>query len=392
MEAGSAKQHRSRRGVVYGLIAFASLLAFVAAFAVWANRQLLETDTWVETSTELLEDTEIREALANFMVDELYANVDVQAELQQGLPPQLAPLAGPAAAGLRQLTDTAANEALQRPRVQALWEELNREAHGKLIEVVEEDSGEPVTLDLGQIVTDLGEQNGIDVANKVPPDAGQIEVLPADKLSAAQDVIKLLKGVAIVLTLLALILFALALYLARGWRREALRAIGFGVLLVGIAVLFVRGLAGNAVVGSLASSESVEPAVEDTWEIGTSLLAAGGGALLFYGIVILIGSWLAGPGHLARGARRAITPVLERRPIAYAALALVLLLLFWWSPTPGFERLPTSILIIALMVIGMEALRAQAIKDFPDETWEGATERWGAGARSRLGRGRSGGG
>ena len=382
MEAGSAKQDRSRRGPVYTLIVVASLLTFLAAFAIWANRQLLETDTWVETSTELLEDTEIREALANFMVDELYANVDIQAELESGLPPQLAPLAGPAAAGLRQLTDTAANEALQRPRVQGLWEELNRNAHEKLIEVVEEDSAEPVTLDLGQIVTQLGEQNGIDVAGKVPPDAGQIEVLPADKLSAAQDVVKLLTGVAIVLTLLALFLFGLALYLARGWRREALRGVGFGFLLAGIAAMVARGLAGNMVVESLASSKSVEPAVENTWEIGTSLLAAGGGALLFYGIVILVGSWLAGPGAVARDVRRAITPVLERRPIAYAALGLILALLFWWSPTPGLERLPTSLLIIALLVVGLEAFRAQAVRDFPDETWEGATERWVARLRT----------
>jgi len=387
MEAASApKSERQRRKAVYLLIFVGSLVAFLAVFAIWAKRQVLETDTWVDTSTELLEDEEIRTALANFMVDELYTNVDVQAELQSGLPPQLQSLAGPAAAGLRQLTDTAANEALQRPRVQALWEELNRDAHKKLIEVIEEDSGEPVTLDLGEIVTQLGEQNGLEVGDRLPPDAGQIEVLPADKLSAAQDVVKLLKGIAIVLTLLALVLFGLALYLARGWRREALRAIGFGFLLVGILILVIRGLAGDMVVESLASSASVEPAVQNTWEIGTSLLAAGGGAMVFYGIVILIGSWLAGPRGFARDARRTITPVLERRPIAYAALALILLLLFWWSPTPGFERLPTAVLIIALFVVGLEALRHQAIRDFPDETWEGASERWSKGARSRIGR------
>jgi len=35
-----------------------------------------------------------REAVAGFMVDELFATVDVQAELAQGLPPRLQPLAG----------------------------------------------------------------------------------------------------------------------------------------------------------------------------------------------------------------------------------------------------------------------------------------------------------
>jgi len=380
---------RARRKLVLALVALAGVVAFLAVFAVWAERQLLEEDTWVDTSSELLEDREIRDALATFMVDALYSNVDVKAELQQGLPPNLQPLAGPAAAGLRQLTDTAAKEALQRPRVQDAWEGLNRTAHEKLIALVEDDSGEPATLDLGDLVRDLGEENGISAADRIPPDAAQIEILPADKLEFAQTAVKVLKGLAIVLTALALVLFGVAIYLARGWRREALRAVGFVFIVVGVAVLAARGLAGGAVTDSLASTASVEPAVEDTWSIGTSLLAAGGGGLVFYGIVILFGAWLAGPGGVARDARRAITPILERRSIAYAFLGLILVLLFWWSPTPGFERLPTSLILIALTVVALEVLRRQAIRDFPGESWEGASARWGASVRSRLGRGPS---
>jgi hypothetical protein len=386
-DAGSVT--RGHRKLVVAMIAIGALIGLLAVFAVWAQRQLLEEDTWVDTSTELLEDDEIRDTLATFMVDALYENVDVQAVLEQRLPPDLQQLAGPASAGLRQLTDTASKEALQRPRVQDTWENLNRSAHKRLIALVEDDSGEPVTLDLGEIVTQVGEENGLDVADRIPPDAAEIEVLPANKLSTAQDAVKLLKGLAIVLTLLALLLWALAVYLARGWRREALRAVGFAVLVVGVATLVIRGLAGNAVTDSLASTASVEPAVANTWEIGTSLLADSGTALLFYGLIILIGTWLAAPGRAARDARRAITPVLERRSVAYAVLGLILLLLFWWSPTPGLERLPTALILIALSIAGLEGLRHVAVRDFPEETWEGASSRWGAAIRSRLARKRS---
>jgi hypothetical protein len=377
---------RQRRGVVWALLALASLLAFLAVFAVWAERQLLEEDTWVETSEELLEDEEIRTVVADFMVDELFTAVDVEAQLQAALPPRAQPAAGVLAGGAREVADNLANEALQRPRVQELWAEANRTAHRKLIEVVEHEGDEDVTLDLGTIVGQLGDQLGVDASSKIPPDAAQIEVLRADQLTAAQDIIKLLKGLAIVLTLLAFALWALAIYLARGWRREVLRSVGVTFMVIGVAVLFLRGLAGNLLTESLASTASIEPAVSSTWEISTSLLAAQGGALIFYGIAIVLGAWLAGPGRLGRGARRAIAPVLERRLIAYSALALLLLLLFWWAPTPGLQRLPTSLLLIVLMVIGLEFLRRQAIKDFPDETWEGVTERWGAAARSRFGR------
>jgi hypothetical protein len=383
-EAGSRK--KQRRGAVYALLVLASLLAFLSVFAIWVNRQALENDTWTDTSTELLEDEDIRVAVAGFMVDSLFANVDVEAELAQALPPRLQPLAGPAAGALRTLADRLANEALQRPRVQILWEEANRTANQQLIDVIEHGEDADVNLDLGAIVTDLGDQLGVDVASRLPPDAGQIEVISEDDLSSVQKAGKALRGAAIVLLLVALILFGLAIYLARGWRRQALRSVGLCFIAVGVAVLVVRGLAGNAVVNSLSSTEAVQPAVSSTWEIGTSLLSDQGGAAIFYGLVIVIGAWLAGPKGIARDVRRAITPVLERRGIAYAALALLLLLLFLWSPTPGFERLPTALLLIALFVVGLEFLRHQAIRDFPEQTWEGASERWGEAARRRLGR------
>jgi hypothetical protein len=381
-----APRARPRRGLVLGLIVLASIVGFLAVFSIWAKRQALETDNWVETSSELLEDEEIRTQLATFMVEEVYSNVDVQGELQAKLPPNLQALAAPLSGGLRQLLNDLANEALQRPRVQQAWENINRTAHEKFITFVEDGSGEPVTLDLGTIVEQVGAEAGLNVAGKLPPDAGQIEVIPADKLSGAQEIVNLVQKLAVALTLVALLLFALAVYLARGWRRVALRSVGFAFIVIGVAVLVGRGLAGNYVVDALSSTATVEPAVQDTWDIGTSLLSDGGGAMLFYGIVIVLGAWLAAPGGIATSVRRTLAPLLEQRSVGYGALLLVLLLLFWWAPTEGFHRLPISILIIALFVLGFEVLRAQAIREFPDETWEKSSERWRDAGQSLLGR------
>ncbi len=379
-------KNRPRRGIVVALTVLASVLAFVAVFSIWANRQLLETDNWVDTSSKLLEDEAIRSELANFITDELYANVDVQGELEAALPPDLKGLAGPAAGGIRQLVDELANEALQRPAVQTAWEGINRTTHEELLALVENGSGDGVTLDLGSIVTQIGDQAGLDVADKLPPDVGQLEVLPPEKLTQARDVVNLLKNLALWTTTVALLLFALAVYLARGWRREALRAVGFSFIVVGIAVSVVRGLAGNAVVASLASTASVEPAVRDTYEIGTSLLADGAGAMLFYGIVIVLGAWLAGPTGVAQRARRGLAPFMERSEIAYGTLLAILLLLFWWSPTEGFRRLGFAILIIVLLALGWEVLRRQTRREYPDETWDKGTERWRGAAQSLLDR------
>jgi hypothetical protein len=370
------------------LVGVASLIAFLAVFAIWANRQLLETDTWTNTSSKLLEDEEIRTQVSYFLVDTLYADVDVQAELQQALPPRLQPLAGPAAAGLRELTLRLANQALQRPRVQHLWEEANKVMHAKLVDVVEHGDSGDVSLDVGSIVTQLGDQLGVDVSGKVPAGTAQIQVISNNDLSAVQKAVKLLRSLAIVLTLLMLVLYGLAIYLAEGWRRELLRDIGVAFIAVGIAVLAVRSLVGSAVVDSLSSTEAVRPAISNTWSIATSLLSAQGGAVIFDGIFILLGAWLSGPGAIAVRIRRALAPILERRATAYLALGVVLVVLFWWAPTPGFQRLPTSILLIVLAVVGLEFLRRKAMKDFPNETWEAASERWSSSLSSRFGGGR----
>ena len=377
---------RKRRGVVFTLLAVASLVGFLAVFALWANRQLLETDTWTDTSSKLLEDEEIRTQVSFFMVDTLYANVDVQSELQQGLPPRLQRLAGPLSGAIRQLAQRLADEALQRPRVQELWETANRNAQETLLDVVKHGGDEPVTLDVGTIVDQLGQQLGVETAGKLPPGVADIEIASNDNLVKVNKALKLLRTLAWVLTVLALALFALAIYLADGWRREALRTVGFALIGIGIVVLVARSIAGNVVVNAVASTEAVKPAANNAWSIGTSLLNDQGGAVIFYGIFIVIGAWLSGPMGFARSARRAITPILERRSIAYSMLAFILLLLFWWSPTPGFHRLPTALLLIALSIVGLEFLRRQAIEDFPEETWETASERWSSSLRSRFGR------
>lgn len=46
------------------LVVLGTVLALVSALAFWVNRLALDTDTWVSTSDELLQDDEIRAVLA----------------------------------------------------------------------------------------------------------------------------------------------------------------------------------------------------------------------------------------------------------------------------------------------------------------------------------------
>src|SRR3954451_6597195 len=112
---------RGRRWTIVAVLAVAILTGFGAVVATWVKRQALDTNNWTNTSSQLLENQKIRTALGAYLVDQVYTNVDVQARLRQLLPPQVAGLAGPAAAELRQVATRAAPELLARPAVQQLW-------------------------------------------------------------------------------------------------------------------------------------------------------------------------------------------------------------------------------------------------------------------------------
>ena len=119
------------------VLVLAGLLLLLSAFAVWVNRVALNTDVFVDTSSELIEDDEIRSAVSTKAVDELFAGVDVQAELEMRFPADYKALSGPAAAGLQQASYTIVNRALERPAFQRLWAVSLRESHRTLVAVLE---------------------------------------------------------------------------------------------------------------------------------------------------------------------------------------------------------------------------------------------------------------
>src|SRR3954452_18234085 len=118
--------HHTHRIVVPALLTVATILAVLAVLAVWANRQALNADNWANTSAAVLADPTVKHQVADYLVDEVYANVDVAGQLRAALPPRLQPLAGPAAGGLRQLATRTTLTLLGRPRVEKAWKEANR--------------------------------------------------------------------------------------------------------------------------------------------------------------------------------------------------------------------------------------------------------------------------
>ena len=85
----------------------------------------------------MLQNEKIRSAVADYLVDQLYENVDVKKEFEKIFPGDTKEFAGPAAGGVRQFAGGGAEKVLETSTAQELWEEANRTAHEQLIAVLE---------------------------------------------------------------------------------------------------------------------------------------------------------------------------------------------------------------------------------------------------------------
>jgi len=364
------------RWLVRTLVGLATLLGIVAIFAVWANRQLLDTSYWASTNTKLIESPPIREEVASYLTEQLYANVDIAGELKNELPSELKPLAAPAAGALKDVVEKGINLLLERPRVQQLWSKANQVTHAEFVRLVENKGavvklpgGGAVVLDLRPMLTEVAEKVGAptSLVNKIPPKVAQLRIVTSKQLNTMQNAVNLLRSLALVLPLLVVAMFALAVYLARGRRRQTLISVGFAFIGAGLVVVVVRGIVGNKVVDSLATTEAVKPAAEAAWSIGTSVLADIAWSTVLIGIPVILAGLLAGPTRTATSLRRLMAPYLRDRPdITFGALALVLLLLFAWGPIVATKTLTGIAIIIVLAVFGTEMLRRETAREFPD--------------------------
>lgn len=358
------------------LVVLGALLAVLALLAGYVRYQALDTDTVEQTAGELIADPEIRDQIAATMVDQLYANVDVEAALEQRLPPDQKALAGPIAAAVRAGADRLAQGLLDRPRAQELWVRTIGATHRNLISVLKDErtslrtSEGNVVLDLQPLLIQLGERvaivGDIDQRLRSNPDAGRITIIKSNQLETAQDLTQLMNFLGLWLWVVPIALWAIALWLAGGRRRDILRMIGFSAILAGLLVLVVRRIVGSIVVDELATTESIEVAAGDAWDIVTGLLRDGGLTLMGIGVLLLVAVWIAGPSRYATGTRKWLAPHIARPELAFGGAAALLALLVWWGPTAQTQRWQLILVTAVVLALGVEVLRRQTAKEFPD--------------------------
>jgi len=377
---------RRRKTVVWLLIVLSTLVLLVAALTVWVKREVLDTDNFTTSTTELMRNPQVQSALAAFLVDQIYQNVDVKADLEKQLPNNLKGLAGPAAAALNDYGTRAATRLLATDAVINLVQAATRLAHAEFLRIVDNKpgAGQKVYLQLRPVVLKLASRLGLEnqVAARLPADAGRFVVLDDSNgtISTIRQSVKLVRALSLFLLLVVVGLYASAIWLARGWRREAILRCGAGVLIVGLLLFVIRRVLQGMLLDALVGQRPARPAVSAAYLILTQLLVAIAWTALAVGAITVVLAFLAGPSRLARGFRTFAAPGLVRHPwIAWTVDALAILLILLAAPIDDWNKLVSRLVTFAVIIGLTEAIRRRAREEHPDGgwRWEGLEKRWG---------------
>jgi len=361
---------RGRRIGVAALLVAGTILWTVGSLAVWVKRQAIDTDNWVDTSSEMLESEPIRTALGVYIVNELFTSADVEDRLEEVLPPNLDRLAGPASAALKQVAIREAPDILGSAVALDAWRKANEVAHGEFIEIVEGKlEGSPVSINLGELVNQVAESAGLPegVAERLPPQVANLTIAKPEELETIQNVFDIFKTLVWVFVLLAVAAFAGALALSQDRRRTTI-TVGGCLILSAFLIFAIRRLGERWVLDTLAESPNAAPAADDAWRISTSLLGEVAQGSLLFGLFVVLGAWLAGAGRRATSVRRFSAHALRENPgYVFAGLGVAILLLVTWGPVPWTQRIGTMLIFTALAFGWLEWMRRRVLAEFPDE-------------------------
>jgi len=286
----------SNHPVAIVVVLVCAVLAGVVAIAsIWANKQLLSTGSWVSVSGRMLESKDVRRRVAEFLGEEMTAGAEARLDAagQEGA----AALVG---ARLRARQTELAERVMKTRQFRMLWLGANRAGHEALLRVLNEEAGagEGVVIDLTPALRQLAgtlEEEGLaeelgvsDLSGFVEPGAARIKVLEAREVSAAQDVVRVVRHLTAPAVIVALVLYAVALFLGRRRLSRTFLGVGLAFAATGALALLLRSFAGDRIIDKLVSGDADRQAAEAAWRIATSKIADLAGVAIGLGAVVVL--------------------------------------------------------------------------------------------------------
>lgn len=239
---------KQRNVIAIILVVLGCVVGTVSVAIVWLNQVVLDTDKYVATVAPLSENAAIKDAVANRLTDELFTRTHAEQLASEALPDKVDFLAAPIVGATEGYVNEQIRKLLDSAEFSKIWKDSNRKAHRFLTHLLTGEEGTVYTQD-GKVNLDLGgvieivkarlAEKGITLFENVTIDADsvQLTIFEYQNITKAQSGISILNGLATWLPLIALVLWAAAIW-ASNSRTAALLWIGLG-LATGMTILLV---------------------------------------------------------------------------------------------------------------------------------------------------------
>jgi hypothetical protein len=381
--AKPAKPALWRRIVVPLCVVLGCVLVSLSVVATWIKLTALDTDTYVDTVSPLVEDPAVSTAISTGVVQRVFDRVDVDSVVQQVLPGRAQALSEPLVNVLQRYAQQVVDGFVTSEQFRTIWTEANRTAHtqavrllkGEVVSSETKEKAQDVVLNLQGVVTKLNsafEKLGLDL--RIPAasetQTGQFVIATKSQLDTARQYVDLLNTVAYVLPIIALVLFAVAILLSPR-RARVIMWIGLGTIITLAVLAIVLRIVRRHFIGSI-KDPTRQAAADSIWAgvfhglrvqvvvaIVLALLVALAGWFLGgsrgavagrQGIRTMLGRWRgeasANPGAVSRFVAR------FRRPIQLLSVAVaILVLLAAPKVTLGLVLLAALIVIVVLLLV-----------------------------------------
>jgi hypothetical protein len=312
------------------LIVIGCILAPLSVIGVWTANQVSDTNRYVANIEPLIHDPAIQNALTDKITVAISSRLDVSGRATQaadlltskGLPrvgTLLKTFAPTLAGAVNGFVHNTVHKIVTSDRFATAWVEVNRVAHQALVHALSGQGG-AVTVSNGQVILDLAPfiaivkqdlvARGFTLVNSLPPIHPTIALFSSKTLVQAQTLYRVLNDLKIVLPIVALVLIAAGVYIARYHRRALIGAgLGFAasMLVLGAALLIARGVYLNSVPNSVFPSDAAAAAFDTLVRFIRTALRA----LLVLGLVVAIAAFFTGPSVTAVRTRAGFVKAFE---------------------------------------------------------------------------------
>jgi hypothetical protein len=378
LQRRGTRRDRARRASVVALVILGCGLAALSVVAIWLRVTLLDTDRYVSTVAPIAAKPAVQKAVADKLDNAINSRVDFAGLAREALPDRADVLAPAIQRGLQSFIRTRIDDFTQSQRFQDLWVESNRRAHTRIVDLLEGGRSKRLVLDEDTVYLDLSpavdrvktglQERGLSrIASAIPPSVdGRIELVQSQGLVKAQRGVRLLKGIAILLPLLALLCLAGSIWLTRPRRRGLLHA-AIGVAIAMLVLVAGLAIARSAYLDALGNGALPRDAAADIFDTLATFLRNGVRIVVIAAVVLALVAFVAGMplvrwasagwSRLATSPRRGWV-ARHRNPLMLMAggLGAIALLV---RDAPGIGYLITVVLLVALAVGAIAALGSQ---------------------------------